>query len=446
MCFSDPNNLSGKPCTGAPDNWSGGGGTSFATPIWAGIQALINQNAGVGPQGLPNYRLYELANSEYGAPGNSNCNSSTVAGIGSPCIFYDVTLGDNNAPCSGPYDCYDPGGNYGVLSTLNNAYAPAYKATTGWDFATGLGTVNVANLVTAWPYPKSLATTHDFDDSYKSDILFENSGGTVALWLMHGSAPPVSGTVATVSAATYAIIGQRDFNGDSCVDILWRDTTGNLYMWFMDGMAILSTAPVGYVSNDWTVYGTGDMNGDGKGDILWRNTAGDVAVWFMNGNRATSTVMLGNVPPSWTIIGSDANGGIIWRDTSGNIAVWKVTGAGTLIQSNGIGTLPSNWQLVGVGDFNGDGYVDLLWRDNNTEHVGVWFLNDVLAVQSTVHFGVIPSWVVVQTGDYNGDGSSDILWRDSGSDLAIWFMDGAQVTSVGLGNVVGWSVEALNAE
>jgi hypothetical protein len=39
----------------------------------------------------------------------------------------------------------------GVLSTSNTAYKPAYAATTGWDFATGIGSINAANLVKAWP-------------------------------------------------------------------------------------------------------------------------------------------------------------------------------------------------------------------------------------------------------------------------------------------------------
>ena len=41
-------------------------------------------------------------------------------------------------------------GLVGVLSTNNNSYAPAYPTTTGWDFASGLGSVNAFNLVMAY--------------------------------------------------------------------------------------------------------------------------------------------------------------------------------------------------------------------------------------------------------------------------------------------------------
>jgi hypothetical protein len=113
----------------------------------------VNQYTGAA-QGLPNYVYYKIAAAEYGATGNSNCDSTKGNAVDPSCIFYDVTLGDNNAPClpdSGVfYNCYDPSGAVGVMSTDNNAYRPAYKTHIGWDFATGLGTVNVYNLVTNW--------------------------------------------------------------------------------------------------------------------------------------------------------------------------------------------------------------------------------------------------------------------------------------------------------
>jgi hypothetical protein len=147
-CYSDPQN-GGKPCVGAPDGWDGAGGTSFSSPIWAGIQALVNQKAG-SPQGNPNPVLYALAANEYGSAIGA-CNASNGRAVGTSCIFYDVTLGDNDAVCvRGSTDCYDPSGTYGVLSTSTSSYAPAYTAQVGWDFATGIGTVNVSNLVNNW--------------------------------------------------------------------------------------------------------------------------------------------------------------------------------------------------------------------------------------------------------------------------------------------------------
>ena len=148
FCWSDTAN-GGAGCGSDPSTWNPAGGTSFASPIMAGIQALINQKAG-GPQGNPAPIYYQLAAAEYGSSGNSSCNSSNGNAVASSCIFYDVTLGDMDVDCVGP-NCYLGDGSVGVLSTSNSLFAPAYGTTVGWDFATGIGSVNAANLVNNWP-------------------------------------------------------------------------------------------------------------------------------------------------------------------------------------------------------------------------------------------------------------------------------------------------------
>jgi subtilase family serine protease len=135
LCMSDPNE-GGSPCDYAnplDTFFNSAGGTSFTAPQFAGIQALINQKAG-GPQGNPDPIYYDLAKSEYSS------------------IFHDVTVGNNDVPCYGTNDCYLPSGNeYGVLSTSDTHLSVAYPAHSNWDFATGLGSVNVTDLVNRWP-------------------------------------------------------------------------------------------------------------------------------------------------------------------------------------------------------------------------------------------------------------------------------------------------------
>jgi subtilase family serine protease len=164
-CLSDVRN-GGAPCTGDPSTWAGAGGTSFSSPIMAGLQALINQSAG-GPQGNPNYVYYALA-----AQSNaSGCNSTSGNGVAPNCVFYTVTQGDNDVNCGGTESCFGAatsagsgrrgfggGGGFGgfsssmngALSTSSQSYAPAFGAAAGWSFATGIGSVNAYNLVTSW--------------------------------------------------------------------------------------------------------------------------------------------------------------------------------------------------------------------------------------------------------------------------------------------------------
>jgi subtilase family serine protease len=144
VCFSDAANF-GAPCTGAPVNWGGAGGTSFASPILAGIQALVNQKIG-SAQGNPNPVYYKLA-------------ASSVASS----VFHSITVGDIAVNCSGDISCFGPGfegrgratpttvfdGN-GALSTTSGTYTPAFAAGSGWNFATGLGSVDAYNLIQNW--------------------------------------------------------------------------------------------------------------------------------------------------------------------------------------------------------------------------------------------------------------------------------------------------------
>jgi len=118
FCWSDVAE-GGAPCTGDPINWPGGGGTSFSSPIMAGMQALVNESTGES-WGNPNPVYYELAAAEYGPSGNPSCNSSNSGGPNSSCVFYDVTVGDMNSPCTNN-NCYLPSGTNGVMSSQPEA-------------------------------------------------------------------------------------------------------------------------------------------------------------------------------------------------------------------------------------------------------------------------------------------------------------------------------------
>lgn len=156
FCYTDAKG-GGASCSGAPSTWAGAGGTSFGAPIWAGIQALIKQYTKTA-QGNPDATFYALAKTEFGAQGSTSCNSNNGASSGSTCVFHDVTLGDSDVVCntlSGvAHNCYKPSGTYGVLSVSNTAFSVSYGTTAGYDFASGLGTPNVYNLVHAFPVAK----------------------------------------------------------------------------------------------------------------------------------------------------------------------------------------------------------------------------------------------------------------------------------------------------
>jgi hypothetical protein len=194
-----------------------------------------------------------------------------------------------------------------------------------------------------------------------------------------------------------------------------------------------------------TAYHTAhDFNRDGKSDIAWRDTtsdatSGDLGIWLMNGTQVLNSTVVASVPyPLWTIIGlGDFNGDgyadFLWRDTAGDLAIWEMNGAQVLNPSaTGVATV-TGWSVIGIGDFNGDGMSDILWTDNNGNYT-IWEMNGttVLNPGAATWVGyVATNWKVIGTGDFNGDGKSDILWVDQNGDYAIWEMNGTQVINPG---------------
>ena len=135
-------NADGKPCslTGPGYDFAGYGGTSVSSPAFAGMLALVNQKTG-NRQGNANYVLYNLAGQQSRA--GTSCSASGTPSAG--CVFNDLTTGSIAMPCNkGTPNCTvtNPADTFGTLS--------GYTSTAGYDQASGLGSVNAANLVNDW--------------------------------------------------------------------------------------------------------------------------------------------------------------------------------------------------------------------------------------------------------------------------------------------------------
>lgn len=137
---SSPNNAGYLYCTSDTSAWSQGqqascndgfrdsstqdltvaGGTSFAAPIFAGMLAIVNQKQNSTGQGLINSTLYTLA-----------ANTSTYSSA-----FHDITSGGNECTAG--------------LNYCSSAGESHYYAVTGYDEASGLGSIDLYNLMKSW--------------------------------------------------------------------------------------------------------------------------------------------------------------------------------------------------------------------------------------------------------------------------------------------------------
>ena len=353
--------------------------------------------------------------------------------------------------------------DYEYLNALSKAGYDALARATAANFITNAYTFNNdpqaltaaretlgnrLNILTLPTCAKAGSCPHDFNADGNSDILWRDTSGDVAVWLMNSATIQQGASLGNLPTS-WSIVGSRDFNGDGTADVLWRNSNGDLMIRLISNAAVAQQSVLGNVPTVWSVAGTGDFNGDGKGDILWRDTSGDLSIWFMNGFAAQAT-SLGTVPTVWSVAGvGDFNGDgysdILWHDIYGDVSIWEMKN-GSIQAGAGLGNVATNWSIVGTGDFNGDGTSDVLWRDTAGD-VMIWLISNGAVQQQSVLGNVPTSWSIAGTGDFNSDGKSDIIWIDTSGNVMIWFMNGLAVSVASVGNVgTAWAIQGANAD
>jgi hypothetical protein len=189
------------------NDFQGVGGTSAAAPAFAGIMAMVNQKTGQR-QGNANFVLYQLYKN---GSASTICQSAAIPA--STCIFYDTVLGNNSVACAGgkPNCSTATAGQFGVLVDPTSTTKPAFITGPGYDNATGLGSVNVTNLLNAWSSatftadtvtltPATTSITHGASVAFHVSVTPTTATGAVSL-----TAKPATGTCAPAPCAQVGI-------------------------------------------------------------------------------------------------------------------------------------------------------------------------------------------------------------------------------------------------
>lgn len=182
------------------------GGTSASSPSFAGIMNLVNQM--YGPQGQANYVLYSLAKNENSSFSQCNASNATTPPA-STCVFNDVTVGNNSVP-----------GQTG------------FSAAAGYDLATGLGSVNVNNLVTNWGNARVNVTATTLTPGSISGIT-HGSPVTLTVSVAGNRSSPTEGDVGLVSTNSLgevqSIYPGISLNGSSSQTATFNNLPGGTY-------------------------------------------------------------------------------------------------------------------------------------------------------------------------------------------------------------------------
>jgi hypothetical protein len=304
------------------------GGTSVAAPSYAGVQALVNQANG-GRQGMPGYILYSLA----AAQNYANCAAmySPVTLPAANCVFNDPVQGTTNI-------CSVAGSGGTPTSCKTTASVIGWPAQTGYDFGTGLGSVNAYNLATQW-------STVTFNSSATTMSLGQTTGIT------HGQAVPVSVNV-TGSAGTPTGDVAFDLSSGSLGDPINSTSTT-----FTEEVALQNPASFGTLSSGSYSGNINNLPGGTyyiyaryAGDNTFGSSASVPTQVTVNPENSTLTLGTSSVSNSGTITSTTSftYGQFIWVD-----AIPR--GASGLGVPSGTVTLADNGNTIATVALNSTG-------------------------------------------------------------------------------------------
>ncbi|HKU17931.1 MAG TPA: protease pro-enzyme activation domain-containing protein [Candidatus Saccharimonadales bacterium] len=196
----------------------------------------------------------------------------------------------------------------------------------------------------------------------------------------------------------------------------------------------------------------GDFNDDGISDLLWFNpSTSQLGIWTMaatvptdgsSGGVTRTGLNTYNVTSGYFVgaVGDFNNDGyadLVFTSANRDLWLWTNNKQGGWA-STYVGTYPSQWQLVGAGDINGDGYDDLLWLNPSTCQFAYWEMQGATRIGSKI-IPVTCGYYPISIGYYTPSNRLSILWSSAANDVYVWDSNGT-----GAGGNTGYGFNAYN--
>jgi len=338
---------------------------------------------------------------------------------------------------------------YAVYSIVDTSYASDKTALDGFTVSVkssdeviaselGIGDYYVSGLNDyALIYDKDILSlkvshhdfvTSDYNVSNRSDVIQIDSDNLV--YVLRDTENGYELTSAVNDVTGWKVLETRkELTGDSFADIQISADDGDGNTWvavlrndYSDGNIILNYQEIGAYDNElWDYLASADVNGDGKSEVLMIQTEKgadpsghrNVASWITDESSAwIGNKWVGSLTSEWNVIGTadvtgDGAENVLLRRADGTIACWSEAGTNNIVE---LGDADESILLTGA-NFSGGDASDLLftnvygdfftWKNTDTRMVAEYIGN-----LSDLGEG----WSFAGTGDYDGDGKEEILW------------------------------------
>jgi hypothetical protein len=494
------------------DTITTGGNAALPTSVKFGFSA--STGGATNFHEISNLKISSVADLFSGGGGTVNyiANTAPIAIASGLTINTVVGSNFNGATVGITTTTYKTGQDFLTVGPVtNNAPATSGTFSNGltWTFNAGTGVLTVAGSGTPAQYQAALAQVSYYNNAgaaaivtdrtaqytltgvagnpsttsiikvaagntvaKRPEILFQDSAtGEVAFWAVDSTGVLTGAKFLTLGSTFGTSVGTRikvapgwkvidtgDVDGDGVADILWYSSnTQEVAIHFMTNEGQLKAA--GFITaggnnikvnanEQWNPVGLADVTGDGKLDINWRAAGSDqIAYWqtagttstaltgggFLQNAAGTADFKVGNNARGVKMGDFDGDGKIDMLLSNGTVVTYgaftaATTGTAAKLVAKALVTLPSNGDasLVAraVGDYNGDNTTDIVFESTTSDKEVLQYINSTTAAKSLPPTGTPTAWNIGASKDFSGDVTPDLVWHNSVSgETAIWAID-----------------------